>query len=212
MFSACQLLSTSLVTLMIQQVFCPLAFSGLLILCVCAIKALLCMASWAKLSQALHRPFSSRCLEVNKQMADEHSQSINWLHGHLINVHVTTLQQKFSFLEKFLYKFNVTVLWLLFSVLLSLTGIPEMSISCLHWGLSSRAVKYQLTSNGSDSGELLWEFRLIVYATRMQRTVSYHSCYIWLIVLCVSLLLSYARCGWIRCTEFKLKLGLLIKM
>lgn len=199
---------------MIQQEFCPLDFIGLLVVlflfsfffCVCVIKTLLHMASWAKLSQALHRPFSRKCFEVNEQMADKHSQSINWLHRHLIKVHVTTLQQKFSILENLMYKFIITVdffhafpffYWDLWEV---------YQLATL--GLNSRGVKYSFISNGCGSVQFLWEFRLMVYTvSRIQRTTSYHSCDIWNFLLYIYILLICARYVWIRCTELRLQLG-----
>lgn len=179
---------------MIQREFCPLAFTGLLVhffpllfffflFPVRVLKALLHMASWAKLSQALHRPFSYRCLEVNEQMADEHSQSINLLHRHLIKVLVTTLQQKFSFLEKFLYKFTVTVDFFFhaFSFFYwdwwEVYQLPTLGLNC-------RGSKNSLFLNGYDSIRLLQELRLLVNTfNRMQGTISCHSCDIWPLLL-----------------------------
>lgn len=109
--------STSLVTLSLLMGESPLAFTGLLGSFLC-FNILVAYGFLSKAVLSTEQTFLlPRCLEVTEQMADEHSQSINWLHGHLINIHVTTLQAKVFFLEKLLDKFTVTLD--LFSVLFS---------------------------------------------------------------------------------------------
>lgn len=157
MFRASQHPCTSLVTLSLSMGESPLAFTGLLGGFFLCFNILVAYGILSKAVSSTEQTFLlPRCSEVTEQMADEHSQSINWLHGHLINIHVTTLQQKFSFLEKLLYKFTVAVDF--FSVFfLLLESLRCLSVVCV--GLISKGIKYSLTSNGCDRGEH-WEFRL----------------------------------------------------